>query len=926
MRRLFVARHYCLLMVLVVVAFGAPALAAVGGYGFYEVIGSGDDQITVLYTGGTHYDMGYWHGFLLRDQVQANAAAAIAAAEAEGITPAIWAWAINSMWPHVPQDYLDEMQGLADGSGLSLDDVHKVHAIPDLSEFHCSAFAAMGSATVGGHCIQLRNLDWGLELAIQSHPLLTVYEPTGANKYVNVTFAGFLGVIAGMSYAHIPVSEMGDSFDYDNETLDGEPMPFVLKDVLEHAQSYTEAENIVHSASRTSSLWYTASDPEEGQAGLMMTSPTIFNVWHLGEPPGGLLPALPDVIYAGYYNDRLYADLSANWGQIDLEVGKAISINNAMNSNLMNAVYDATSLEMLVAYAEGFDRAANRPYIYFDMNLPTQPIASAQATPQTVYVSQAVNFDASASSHPNPNHAIVSYEWDWESDGTYDATGVSAHHAFSTAGTQTVTLRVTDDFIPGNTATDTVSVEVLPRPEIATFQINGGAATTQSLDVTLTILCPPAAQMRLRNGGDPWGPWTDYAETVQHWQLASGPEGWRRVDAQCITATAVASYAVKALIYYDTAQDLPTGKVVIEHGAVYTESLDVTLDLYAKGATEVRLKNDYDDPWGPWGPYSPLSHEPGRETRSWRLAEGDDGLRAVYVQYRDSDGNESTPRADIIFYDTAAPPTGSIAINGGAEFTATLSVTLNLAVTAAAEMRFRNSEGDPWSAWAPYAATKAWMLATGPEGPRTAYAQFRDHLGNLSASVSDSIDVDTANPPRGSIEINNGAEFTVSLAVTLNVSAAGAARMRFKHESGQAWGAWMPYATTVPWTLLQGPDGPRVVYAQFEDHLGNLSPVRYDAIFYDTFAAPNLVYFRINGNAEKTATRAVTLNIACFGATQMRFRNRLTDPWSAWQPCANAAAWTLLYGFNGTRTVYAQCRDYLGEVSQVRSDTIVLEQ
>jgi PKD repeat protein len=917
--------YYCLTVV-IATACGAPAAAAVGGYGFYEVIGSGDDQITVLYTGGTHYEMGYWHGFLLRDQVQANCAAAIAAAEAEGVTPEIWAWAIGSMWPYVPQDYLDEMQGLADGSEVSLEDVYKVHAIPDLSEFHCSAFAAMGSATVGGHCIQLRNLDWGLELGIQDHPVLTVYEPTGANKYVNVTFAGFLGVIAGISYAHIPVSEMGDDFDYENETLEGEPMPFLLKDVLEHAQSCTEAENMVSSAARTSSLWYTVSDPEEAKAALMMTSPTIFDVWHLGDPPGGLLPAIPDVIYGGYYNDRLYADLSSNWGQIDLQVGKAISIHNAMNSNLMNAVYDATSLEMLVAYAEGFDRAANRPYVYFDMNLPTQPVASGQATPQTAYVGQKVTFDGSASSHPNPNHAIVSYEWDWESDGTYDATGVTAYHAFSAAGTHAVTLRVTDDFIPGNTATDIVTVEVLPLPQITSFQINGGAATTQSLQVALTIVCPEAAQMRLRNGGDPWGPWLDYAETVQQWQLAPGPEGWRRVDAQCITASQVGTYAAKAFIYYDTAQGLPTGKVVIEHGDVYTESLDVTLDLYAKGATEVRLKNDYDEPWGAWEPYSLLSHEPYCEVKPWRLAEGDEGPRAVYVQYRDSYGNESAPRADTIFYDTTAPPTGSIAINGGAEFTATRAVTLSLAATGAIEMRLRNSETDPWGAWTPYARTKAWMLAAGDEGPRTVYAQFRDHLTNLSAPVSDSINLDTVDPPRGSIQINNGAEFTLNLSVTLGISATGAVRMRLKQDNEQTWGAWMGYATTVPWTLSKGQDGDRVVYVQFEDHWATRSAVRYDKIFYDSFAAPNLVYFRINDNAEKTATREVTLNIACFGAAQMRFRSRLTDAWSAWQPYANTAPWTLLYGYNGTRTVYAQCRDYLGEVSQVLSDSIILEQ
>jgi isopenicillin-N N-acyltransferase-like protein len=897
----------------------------VGGYGFYEVIGTGADQITVLYTGGTHYEMGYWHGRLLRDQVRANAASAIAAAEGEGITEETWQMAIALMWPHVSQEYLDEMQGLADGSGLTLETVWKVHAIPDLSEYHCSAFAAMGAATVNGHCIQLRNLDYGLELGIQDHPLLEVCEPTGRNRYVNVTFAGMIGSIAGMSYQHLPVSEMGDSFDYDNETLDGEPFPFLLKDVLEQAQSYSEAEDIVGNAARTSSLWYTVSDPEEGQAGLMMTSPTIFNVYHLGDSPGGTLPALPDVIYGGYYNDRLYNDLSTNWGKIDPAVSIAISVNNAMNSNLMNAVYDATTLEMWVAYAEGWDRAANRPYIYFNMNYGTQPVPKLEASTLSPFVNEPVDFSAAGSSHPNPNHSIVKYEWDWDNDGVYDATGVSASHAYATEGTYTVTLRVTDDFIPGNTATATATVQVSAHPTITRFQINGGATLTTALAATLSISCERAAQMRFRNDGGTWGDWMPYASTTP-WQLAAGAEGWRRVDARCITGGGLASFAVSALIYYDTPDVPPTGKVVINNRALYTTSLDVTLSLYATGATQFRLKNAYGDPWGPWEPYHLLATEPYCQTKSWRLAAGGDGQREVYVQYCDTAGSLSAPRVATICYDTSAPPTGRILINGGAGMCDSRSVTLNLRATAAAEMRFRNRDTDPWSEWRPYAATTPWNLAVGSDGWRTVYGQFRDYLGNVSDSVSVSIWLDTPAPPVGRVWINNGDQFTLRREVTLTISAVGAARMRFKHRYSDDFGPWLPYRTTLGWQLLAGNDGLREVYGQFQDRLGNLSAVVCATIFYDTFQPPNLVYFRINNNAATTSTTAVTLSIAAYGAIQMRFRNGEYGSWSEWLPYAGTAPWTLPAGANGTRIVYAQCRDCFGNPSQTQADAITLEQ
>jgi len=896
----------------------------VGGYGFYETIGAGEDAITVLHVGGTHYQMGYWHGRLLRDQVRANSASAIAAAEAGGVNSDVWAWAIASMWPYVPRDYLDEMQGLADGSGLAVEDVYKMHAIPDLSEYHCSAFAAMGAATVGGHDIQLRNLDWGLEFGIQQHPLLIVYEPDDANKYVDVSFAGFLGVIAGMSYKQIPVSEMGDSFDYDNETLEGEPMPFLLKDVLEHAQSYTEAESIVRNAHRTSSLWYTASDPNEGKAGLMMTSPTIFQAYHLGDMPGGILPAIPDVIYGGQYNDRLYADLTANWGKIDLDVGKAISINNAMNSNLMNAVYDATDLKMYVAYAEGQDRAANRDYIFFDFNWPTQPVAAATASPATAYIGQTINFSAAASSHPNPNHHIVAYDWDWNGDGTYDASGVTATHAFAAAGTYNVTLRVTDDFIPGQAATTTVTATVTDRPVITKFAINDGTTLTTSLAVKLSLECVGVNRMRFRNDGGAWSAWMPYASSAD-WTLAGGAEGWRRVDAQCVTADGYGTYAVKALIFYDKSASPPSGTAVINGGAQYTDSLHVTLMLYGKGATGVRLKSRYTDPWGLWQAYSALAQEPYGQTMPWTLLAGGEGQRGVYVQYRDSYGNTSAPRCAVIIYDTSAPPTLTMTINRGAAYTSSAAVTLrfDLKGTVAKEMRFRNSEADPWGEWTPFDWTRAWTLAAGADGPRTVYAQARDYLGNESATASASIGLDGPAPPVGSIQINGGAVMTLFLDVTVNNRVSGAAKMRFKQAYADQWGAWMPFAASLPLTLRSGADSLREVYAQFVDGVGNLSAVMCATITYETFAPPALVYFRI-GDSEQTASLDVTLNVAATDAAEMRFKNSGAAAWSAWRPYANSTAWTLEDGSDGPRTVYAQCRDYLGEVSNIKSDSITL--
>jgi PKD repeat protein len=85
-------------------------------------------------------------------------------------------------------------------------------------------------------------------------------------------------------------------------------------------------------------------------------------------------------------------------------------------------------------------------------------------------IGQPISFDGSDSS--DPDSPIILYEWDFESDGVFDASSGSptATHTYSAAGTYTATLRVTDD--TGLTSTDTASVVIRPpnRPPAAVLQ------------------------------------------------------------------------------------------------------------------------------------------------------------------------------------------------------------------------------------------------------------------------------------------------------------------------------------------------------------------------------------------------------------------------------------------------------------------------
>jgi len=84
-----------------------------------------------------------------------------------------------------------------------------------------------------------------------------------------------------------------------------------------------------------------------------------------------------------------------------------------------------------------------------------EPIADAGPN-RTVVTNETVTFDGSTSSDPDGD--ALTYEWDFDGDGTFETTGQTASYTYTTNGTDTVTLRVSDD--DGGVDTDTTAVTV----------------------------------------------------------------------------------------------------------------------------------------------------------------------------------------------------------------------------------------------------------------------------------------------------------------------------------------------------------------------------------------------------------------------------------------------------------------------------------
>ena len=118
--------------------------------------------------------------------------------------------------PFIGAHIVDEMHGLADGSGVDFATVRRLHLIAELTQGQCSIVGAWGAATRGGGTLFGRAFDWVAGCPCANWPALVVYHPgpTGSGRpWANVGFLGWLGTFTALSSARTASAMIGVEFE-----------------------------------------------------------------------------------------------------------------------------------------------------------------------------------------------------------------------------------------------------------------------------------------------------------------------------------------------------------------------------------------------------------------------------------------------------------------------------------------------------------------------------------------------------------------------------------------------------------------------------------------------------------------------------------------------------------------------------------------
>jgi len=280
------------------------------------------------------------------------------------------AW--EAMEPFMGSQFVEEMEGLAEGSGLPLELLKRVHMIPAISEYSCSGVAIWGKATRTGHLYQIRNLDYTTTAHLQDFRCVVVYIPKSGLAHINPSFAGNIGCHTGMNQEGITLTEIGDSPASDGPyDMHGIHFMILFRQILYSARTLDDAVQMIKDAKRIKKYHFVVGDGKQPAAVKMKAWAPDLAIWKDNDPTDEMAPAVfADIVYHAESRTPTAQAHLTQYGQGRYDMDAVIQLSKAIGSlggNLMNAAYDATAREVWISYALGAECAYRRPYVCVKM-------------------------------------------------------------------------------------------------------------------------------------------------------------------------------------------------------------------------------------------------------------------------------------------------------------------------------------------------------------------------------------------------------------------------------------------------------------------------------------------------------------------------------------------------------------------------------
>jgi hypothetical protein len=390
-------------------------------------IGSGYNKINILHVyGDTPYDMGYALGKMMSKELQELVPLYFDYLEKQieniiKIVPTFISQIIAELGldgaldftyeitrDYTPPWYEEELRGIADGSGVPYVEFRRMNLLPELIKASCSVIGAWDGATkLPSTLIHLRALDWDSLAPIANYATVTVYHPNASyegyaenfhkyykqqnctsHTFANFGYIGLIGSLNAYSEASIGIGEkVWITKEKDITTRFGNPWTYVLRDVVQFADSIDSALTMLANAHRTCSIHLGVGSFERNRAAVnddnigfrgIEYSADELNVFNWEDMFNTTAhPRMRDVVYWDKHvqpsgNPCLGSLLNDAYGQIDAPTIIRNITSLAQTGDTLNLIFDYGENAAYLAFSAPNDPAGpleayNRVHTRLDM-------------------------------------------------------------------------------------------------------------------------------------------------------------------------------------------------------------------------------------------------------------------------------------------------------------------------------------------------------------------------------------------------------------------------------------------------------------------------------------------------------------------------------------------------------------------------------
>jgi len=397
------------------------------------------------------------------------------------------------------------------------------------------------------------------------------------------------------------------------------------------------------------------------------------------------------------------------------------------------------------------------------------------------------------------------------------------------------------------------------------------------------------------------------------------------------------TYEIPVIMIYNASALL---RVVDAVGNIVTATAnpDVTVEIVSFGAAGLRYAQAPGD-------LAAASYAPMVASFETTLT-GADGDKTLYVQFLDGCQNPSRTYTATVVLDREPPQDVAVAIADGAAYLTAADGQAAIAFFATdahagiASLQLTVDGSDPTAAERRDFVTTAVLPLGVTEGLKTVRAVFVDRAGNVSEEATDTILKDSVAPTLTEPALTIVPQGGFAVQLKFGVDPDDAASVAISNFAGTEAGPFVPFATMMPWTLAQGGDGPRQVFARFRDAAMNTTDEVSAQLVMD-LSPPQAPLVVIEGDLDTThKTTGITLALDvsdgspgtqvllsncpdfCAGSGCDACCNTLGN-WEPLTPTVNT--WSFAGCNDGLMVVYAKFKDASANVSAVAHDAITLD-